>query len=466
MFAFLTRLRPGRLYKRIFSFSAEAANKLPKEQREVPQWTKGNFEYNWIGIAVITVPLIFSVLGFALRIPAPLPVLQWGLLFYVLFGAGGITAGYHRLFSHGTYTAGQAMKWSCAYFGAASFQGSIKWWARNHRIHHRYTDTSKDPYDARRGFIFTHFGWFVMRMDYELLGRADVSDLDGDLVVDFQRKYYGFIAGAISVVIPMMLSAFTTGEWVASFFWATMFRIHMMHHSTFFINSLAHTNWFDATQPYADSTTAHDSFIFTVAAWGEGYHNFHHQFPGDYRNGHLWSHFDITKWYIRTLSFLGFCDSLQRVPRRVIERAAATQGVRMRVRELASDRAALQRLDLPVHAVYTWEDVQAEVKRGRKLVVIDDCVLDLEQPIALESAWDHPPAALSWLDAHPGGRALLLAYVGRDATVAFNGGVYGHTTCARSYFAELRVGVLKDALVTPVARATDVDGGRAATVLR
>ncbi|KAK7197506.1 stearic acid desaturase [Novymonas esmeraldas] len=457
MFAFLTRLRPGQLYKRIFSFSAEAANKLPKEQREVPQWTKGNFEYNWIGIAVITVPLIFSVLGFALRIPAPLPVLQWGLLFYVLFGMGGNTAGYHRLFSHGTYTAGQAMKWSCAYFGAGSFQGSIKWWARNHRIHHRYTDTSKDPYDARRGFIFTHFGWFVMRMDYELLGRADVSDLDGDLVVDFQRKYYGFIAGAISVVIPMMLSAFTTGEWVASFFWATMFRIHMMHHSTFFINSLAHTNWFGATQPYADDMTPHDSFIFTVAAFGEGYHNFHHQFPNDYRNGHLWHHFDITKWYIAALSFLGFCDNLQRVPRRVIERGMATQRVKAHTRQLAEEREALQRLDLPVHAVYTWEDVRAEVKRGRKLVVIDGYVLDLEQPIALESAWDHPPAALSWLDAHPGDRALLLAHVGRDATAAFTDDLRKSSAGSRYVFPELRVGVLKDVRVVSAIVATAVN---------
>ncbi|KAK7197507.1 stearic acid desaturase [Novymonas esmeraldas] len=457
MFAFLTRLRPGRLYKRIFSFSAEAANKLPKEQREVPQWTKGNFEYNFIGIAVITVPLIFTILGFALRIPAPLPVLQWGLLFYMILGIGGSAAGYHRLFSHGTYVPGEAMVWACSYFGAATFQGSIKWWARNHRVHHRYTDTSKDPYDATRGFVFAHLGWFVMRMDYELLGDADVSDLKDNLVVDFQRKYYGFIAATIGIVIPMMLSAFTTGEWVSSFVWGMMFRIHVTHQSIFFVNSLAHTNWFGAKQEYADDTTPNDSFIFAITTWGEGYHNYHHQFPNDYRSGHLWYHLDFTKWYIRAAEFLGFCDSLQRVPRIVAERAAAVQSAKVHMRELVKDQEKMRRLDTFTEAEYTWDDVQAEVKKGRKLMVIHGNVLDVERTVHLEAAWDHPSRTVNWLDAHPGGRAWLLAYVGKDATVAFHGGVHGHTTGELNYFPELRVGRLKGRPMVAEIQTHDVN---------
>ncbi|KAK7197511.1 stearic acid desaturase [Novymonas esmeraldas] len=413
---------------------------VPKEQRELPQWTKGNFKYNWIGIYIIGVPMVFVLLGLYLRVPLSFALLQWFVFFSVATGMVGVTTGYHRLFSHTSFTAGQSMQWMCAYMGAGAFQGSIKWWARNHRIHHKFTDTSKDPYDARRGFFFTHFGWFVMRMDYDLLGDADVSDLKDNLVVDFQRKYFGVIAAMTGVLIPLMVAGATTGDWVGAFFWVVWLKIFLVHQFSFFINSLAHTDWFGSTQPYADETTPHDSIVCALVTFGEGYHNFHHQFPGDYRNGYRWDHFDMTKWYIALLHFTGFCDGLLRVPRDVIDRATATQSVRTHTRGLVEAAVEVRRLDVPVTAVYTWDDVRAEVKRGRKLLVMDGYVLDLERPIPVDPAWAQTDYKIDWLSSHPGGRALLLAYVGRDATTAFNGGVYAHTRGAHNYLPQLRVG--------------------------
>ncbi|GET87076.1 stearic acid desaturase, putative [Leishmania tarentolae] len=414
-----------------------------KEEREVPQWTKGNFQYNWIGIYIIGVPLLFVLLGVCLRVPLSLPLLQWLAFFGVVTGMVGVTAGYHRLFSHRAFTSGQTMQWVCAFIGAGAFQGSIKWWARNHRIHHKYTDTSKDPYDARRGFIFTHFGWFVMRMDYDLLGDADVSDLKDSLVVEFQRKYFAVISAMTGILIPLMVAGATTGEWMGAFFWVVWLKIFLVHQISFCINSLAHTDFFGATRPYSDDKTPHDSIIFSIINLGEGYHNYHHQFPNDYRNGHLWHHFDTTKWYIFICSFLGFCDNLQRAPRTVVDRAAAAQTVCEHARKLQEASEKLKQLEVPVGMEYTWDDVREKVQQGRKLLVIDNYVLDLERPISVDPAWAQTDK-ISWLNTHPGGRALLLAYVGKDATAAFNGGVYGHTTGAHNYLPELRVGCLKE----------------------
>lgn len=430
----------------------------PKEEREVPQWSKGNFQYNWIGIYIIGVPLLFVLLGLCLRVPLSFSLLQWLAFFGVVTGMVGVTTGYHRLFSHGAFTGGQAMQWACAFIGAGAFQGSIKWWARNHRVHHKYTDTSKDPYDARRGFIFTHFGWFVMRMDYDLLGDADVSDLKDSLVVEFQRKYFAAIATMTGILIPLMVAGATTGEWAGAFFWVVWLKIFLVHQFSFFINSLAHTDLFGATRPYADDKTPHDSVVFAIINLGEGYHNYHHQFPNDYRNGHLWHHIDMTKWYIFMCSFLGFCDNLQRAPRTVVNRAAAAQAVCTHGRKFQEAVEKVKQLEVPADKEYTWDDVRAEVEQGRKLLVMDGYVLDLERPIPVDPAWAQTDKKISWLNTHPGGRALLLAYVGKDATAAFNGGVYGHTTGAHNYLPELRVGRMKE---RPASSASGEEGSAA-----
>ncbi|KPI84613.1 putative stearic acid desaturase [Leptomonas seymouri] len=103
-----------------------------------------------------------------------------------------------------------------------------------------------------------------------------------------------------------------------------------------------------------------------------------------------------------------------------------------------------KRLDVPATKQYTMDDVKKEVQEGRKLIIIDGYVLDLGIPIAVDSAARELGENLHWLDSHPGGRALLMAYLGKDATAAFNGEVYGHTVGAHNYLPELRVGRLKE----------------------
>lgn len=413
-------------------------------KRELPQWTKGNFQYNWIGMLIIGVPPLMVLAGILLGVPLTDSTLTTLGIWAGLTGIIGVTAGYHRLYSHKGYTAGPFMLKLTAFMGAGSFQGSIKWWARLHRVHHKHVDTDLDPYDARRGFAFTHFGWFCMRMDYSLLGTADCSDLDACPVVNFQRKYFAILALTSGILLPWFSCGLLSGDWVGGFFYGAFLKTFIVHQLSFCINSVAHTDWFWAKQNYADDVTPHDSFIFALTNLGEGYHNYHHQFPNDYRNGYLWWHTDPTKWYIYLCSKIGFCWDLYRTPVNVIERTATEN----RIRQVKADLAALEEELVGRTPVVTDEWTMAEVQRlvkseGRKLLVLDGFVLDLARPIKIEASLTHGTGEIHWYQQHPGGSAIIDAYAGKDVTAAMRGGVYKHTHGALALSQELRVATLK-----------------------
>lgn len=415
---------------------------VPKEKREIPMWTKGNFQYNWIGILIIGVPPVMTLLGLLLGVPFHLHSF-YVALFFSAAGGLAVTAGYHRLYSHRTYTAGPFMMKLTAFMGAGAFQGSIKWWGRLHRIHHNYVDTDKDPYDARRGFFFSHFGWFCMRMDYELLGTVDTTDLDNHPVVKFQRDYFGYLAALSGIILPWFTNGLLFNDWAGGFFYAAFFKVFLLHQMTFCINSLCHTSLFNAQQNFSTETTPHDSVVFAFVTGGEGYHNFHHAFAQDYRNGHKWYHLDPTKWYIWICYSMGFCWDLKRTPRHVIDRAFnETREKKLRA-EADAIAKKLQATKPTVTEVMTVEDVERLVKQGRRLLMFEDYVLDLDKPLKLEATFSHAENVINWYDFHPGGRAFLDAYIGRDATQAMKGGVYNHTHGARCTIPELYVAHLK-----------------------
>ena len=229
--------------------------------------------------------------------------------FYTLT-AGSITAGYHRYFSHKTYEAREWVKWFWALFGAASFQNSILIWARDHRVHHRFVDSDQDPYSINKGFFYAHFGWMLMHEHTPVNISAYGRDLERDKVVMFQDRYYVPIAVAMGFGLPTLLG-WAMGSALGGFAIAGVLRIVLVHHMTFFINSFCHV-W--GRQTYTDQNTARDSFLMALATFGEGYHNFHHIFSTDYRNGVRWYHWDPTKWTIQILRLLGGAHSLKRTP--------------------------------------------------------------------------------------------------------------------------------------------------------
>lgn len=236
-----------------------------------------------------------------------------------------ITAGYHRLWSHKTYEAHWSLRLLFAIGGAFALQNSALHWSSDHRVHHKHVDNNdKDPYSAKRGFWYSHIGW--MLRNYNDDSYADYSncrDLQKDKIVMWQHKHYLALTLATNIGIPLALGI-VYQDIVGMLLMVGIVRLVLSHHSTFFINSLAHI-W--GSQPYTDKNTARDNAVLAVFTFGEGYHNYHHIFENDYRNGIYWWQYDPTKWLIKTCSWLGLAHKLRVTPKIKIEKAKAKKAL-------------------------------------------------------------------------------------------------------------------------------------------
>lgn len=218
-----------------------------------------------------------------------------------------ITAGYHRLYSHRTYRTNSYVEAVILFFGAMTGQGSALRWSFEHRLHHAHVDTDEDPYTIKKGFWYAHFLWILEKP--RKLEEKVVSDLLQNKLVVFQDRYFPFL-----MILTNLFAFFVIGtllnDYLGALFIACMTRMFLLYHFTWFINSLAHT-WGD--KPFSQEQSAVDNYILSLLTFGEGYHNFHHTFANDYRNGVRWYHFDPTKWLIWTLNKLGLAYGLKRM---------------------------------------------------------------------------------------------------------------------------------------------------------
>jgi stearoyl-CoA desaturase (delta-9 desaturase) len=254
----------------------------------------------------------------------------WGLthgfsagawIFFVLFtGANGmaITGGYHRLWAHKSYEAHWSVRLLYMVFGTMSLQNSVFCWASNHRTHHLHVDDfDRDPYSVKRGFWFSHVGWMLRNYPSGSTDFTNIPDLRRDPMLQFQHRFYVPLTLATNIGFPL-LAGWLVGDLWGTFLLAGILRLVWQHHVTFFINSLAHI-W--GSRPYTDENTARDNPVLAVITYGEGYHNYHHIFAHDYRNGVRWWQWDPTKWLIASLQYLGLTRRLKRTPEFQIQRA-------------------------------------------------------------------------------------------------------------------------------------------------
>ena len=257
------------------------------------------------------------------------------ILFTLFLGANGmaITCGYHRLFAHRTYEAHPILKFAYLLFGAMALQNSALNWAAGHRVHHRFIDDpERDPYCARRGFWFSHIGWMLRSYPSGDPDFSVVPDLKRDRMVMWQHNHYLLAALSTNLGLPLLVGYLIGDAW-GVFLLAGVLRLVVSHHFTFFINSLAHM-W--GSQPYTDENTARDNPVVALLTYGEGYHNFHHMFAHDYRNGLRWWQWDPSKWFISSMSVLGLTRNLKRVPWFRIQRALLDNQFQRAERKLAS----------------------------------------------------------------------------------------------------------------------------------
>lgn len=273
---------------------------------------------NWVNLVFFILTPVISVVGLIWRYQVDtIPLATWFLAVVMFYMTGlGITAGYHRLFSHKTYQASWPVRLGVLLFGGATFEASALWWASEHRYHHQFVDTDRDPYGINKGFWYAHIGWLVKRKD-ERTDFANVPDLKKDRLVMWQHRYYLPLALFVSFGLPVGLG-FLWGDPWGAFFLAGVARIVFVQHWTWCINSVAHTF---GTRPYSDRHTAKDNWLAAFFTYGEGYHNFHHEFPSDYRNGIRYYQYDPTKWLIASWSFLGMASALKVTPPQKIAEA-------------------------------------------------------------------------------------------------------------------------------------------------
>ena len=249
-------------------------------------------------------------------------------MFFVMSALAGfsITAGYHRLFAHKTYEAKWPMRLLVLLFGSTVFENSVLMWTSDHRRHHKHTDHDDDPYNITKGFFHAHMGWMLFKLNVEP-PIDNVNDLRQDPLVLWQDRHVFTLAVLIGFVLPAVAGYFYSG-WqgaLGGLLISGVARVVILQHVTFFINSACH---YVGRQPYSTRCSARDSFFMALFTLGEGYHNYHHEFQHDYRNGPKPWNWDPTKWLIWSLSKVGITSDLRRVAPEKI--AAAEQAVRVK----------------------------------------------------------------------------------------------------------------------------------------
>lgn len=124
------------------------------------------------------------------------------------------------------------------------FQNPIIHWARDHRTHHKYTDTDADPHDPRRGLFFAHLGWAMMKKKPEVLQKGkgiDQSDLHNDPILKWQEKYYMFFMPLGTFILPTLIPMYFWNETLINAYCINILRYLGVLHMHGLVNSVAHT---------------------------------------------------------------------------------------------------------------------------------------------------------------------------------------------------------------------------------
>ena len=293
------------IHKGIIEGPAELAASVPENRR------------NWVNIVFLSLTPVIGVVGTAAYALA-FGVRWWEpTLLVALFGlvSFSVTAGYHRCFAHKAYVCHPVVQAYYLFFGAMALQNSALKWSSDHREHHRYVDRDWDPYSIKRGGLWAHILWLFYKEPPDR--RYDnVPDLQANRLVRLQYRFNGAIGLIAGLGIPTLIGALF-GRPVGGLLWGGFLRIALIHHTTFLVNSVAHLY---GTRPYSETSSARDNALLSFITNGEGYHNFHHKFPSDYRNGVRWYQWDPTKWLIALLKIVGLASHLAKTPEPLIEK--------------------------------------------------------------------------------------------------------------------------------------------------
>ncbi|KAG9509488.1 Acyl-CoA desaturase, partial [Fragariocoptes setiger] len=270
--------------------------------------TQYKVQLKWLNICVILAWHIGSFHALQLMFCGEVQwkTIAFAYLLYVLSGLG-VTAGVHRLWSHRSYKAKWPLRLLLAVFNTTAYENSIYEWARDHRVHHKFSETDADPHDARRGFFFSHVGWLMCKKHPEVIAKGkllDYSDLMADPIVRYQHQYYIPLVAFFCFVLPTMLPHYLWDEsFYNAFYVCAIFRYCFLLHATWLVNSAAH---FWGRRPYDATMNPAENPTVSCFALGEGFHNYHHTFPWDYATSELGYKFNLSKIFIDAMAAIGW----------------------------------------------------------------------------------------------------------------------------------------------------------------
>ncbi|KAG5419167.1 OLE2 [Candida metapsilosis] len=474
-----TSSAPSNLLNQASKMKNTRIKEIRKRRRDL--FSRINYTHT-ITTVVLPLLMLFYMLYFKESI---LPENQSTLYFttvYYNITMLAFTAGYHKYFTHNSYKVRFAfLKYYFAIFGSSCGLGSIRWWASLHRAHHHFTnDTEKDPYSIKRGLLFSHYGWLLrkpravqffnefieqefprniddgvpqeIKLDkeqIEAIGLRDEFDVteedEGELefkdsydekmrdLLNWQQKTYLFWFAVTTLLIPVVITKlFCHDTAMHGLLYPGIFRMFLCQQSLLTTESLCHLKQIQVTipsQPFSDKNSSQDcqNPLMALLTYGQSHQNYHHEFPHDYRSNNSLLTYDPTKWFIWTLDKLGIVCELCRTPDNLVEhlRLQQQQEILNRMRSQLNWGTPISKLPLITPQDFK-RTIESSSNKDRIYIVIQNIIHDITP----------------FMDQHPGGVQLLKASHGKDATRAFYGGVYGHSTAAVNLLATMRIGIL------------------------
>ncbi|KAH3671960.1 hypothetical protein OGAPHI_000146 [Ogataea philodendri] len=392
-------------------------------------WTLTNW-YRHIHWKNFTLVVLVPIIGISICMVYNVKLLKQTLYFCILLHILTILAVnvlYHRYLAHNAFNIdNEKVVFVLASLAAGAGITSAKNWCSSHRAHHRYCDISdRDPHNIRRGFLFSHCGWMILIHNPKVAKAIKESKLDqlsNENIFTWQAENYLVLFGIFGLALPSLVCGWFWNDYLGGLVYAGFLKVFLVQHSIFAINSFGHAL---GTRPYSDTKSPRNNIILNLLTLGEGNLNFHHEFPADYRNGNDWYDFDPTRWVIRLMYMLRFVKQLKKTSSSTVEMSFVQQQQKLIDNKRSQLNWGIPIEKLPVFSPDEFRRL-ADKSTDKYLVVMFGIIHDIT-PFAKD---------------HPGGLPLIKAAHGKDATTAFNGAVYQHSTAARNLLATMRIGVL------------------------
>lgn len=408
-------------------------------------------------ITCIIIPL-FSLFKITLSPPeGGNSLLLYFFGFYMIISQVSLFGGYHRFFTHQSFQAHVGLQIAYAILGGSCGLGSILQFSSQHLAHHRHQDTERDPHSYNvYGWLFSIWGHRLFLgnrksrkaisecrdtiLSTSKMVRGKLHQTEQDRLVQppnhdilrVQHENYALVLITTLVVIPTIVAYYCNAPYWTSIFYLGFVRMSLIQQQWLLLGTLAHIKNFPfASQPFSDTRSAINlplTFLFQFILFGEANHNFHHEFPSDYRNGTKWYHWDPAKWSIRLCYALGLVDHLHATDKQQVEKCRIQQRQKLLDQERSKLKWGIPIERLPSMTPQQFEELakQQYIKNKRALVAIEGIVHDVTP----------------FIHDHPGGTALVKISIGKDATQAFNGAVYLHSQAARNLLATMRIAML------------------------